>query len=83
MRLSIDGDVHLGRPALVRARAQSVADDDFDEGQPARLVHWHGATTESLFAHISLLEGGLDTTTWMEAVDEEEYRSIADLHRVG
>ena len=50
---------------------------------PPGLVHWHGATTESLFAHISLLEGGLDTTTWMEAVDEEEYRSIADLHRVG
>lgn len=48
---------------------------------PPGLVHWHGATSGSLFAHISLLEGGLDTTTWMEAVDEEEYRLIADLHQ--
>jgi quercetin dioxygenase-like cupin family protein len=45
---------------------------------PPGLVHWHGALSGHLFAHISFVEtDGPDNTTWMEPVDEAHYQSVA------
>lgn len=45
---------------------------------PPGLVHWHGAIAGHLFAHISFVEtDGPDNTTWMEPVDEADYRKVA------
>jgi quercetin dioxygenase-like cupin family protein len=35
--------------------------------------HWHGASSNSLFAHISLLESAPEGTNWGKAVSEEDY----------
>lgn len=56
-------------------------------GEPARVlvpgdvveiapdvVHWHGAAPDSWFSHLAVNPGGKDNvTTWLEAVDDEEY----------
>ena len=42
---------------------------------PPDVVHWHGAAAGSLMAHISLLEGGAEDTTWLEAVEDTDYRA--------
>ena len=45
---------------------------------PRGLVHWHGALAGHLFAHISFVAtDSPDNTTWMEPVDEAQYRSVA------
>ncbi|MEN0073642.1 MAG: cupin domain-containing protein [Paracraurococcus sp.] len=45
---------------------------------PPGIVHWHGAIAGQLFAHISFVEtDGPDNTTWLEPVEEAEYRSVA------
>ena len=45
---------------------------------PAGVVHWHGSIAGHLFAHISFIESdGADNTTWLEAVEEGEYRAVA------
>jgi quercetin dioxygenase-like cupin family protein len=61
-----------------------------EKGQPARLlrpgdavsiapgvVHWHGATADSLFTHLainpSVSKGVAD---WLEPVTDEEYRAV-------
>ena len=44
---------------------------------PPDVVHWHGATTASLFRHTSILHGGPSATTWLEPVDEGEYQGVA------
>jgi len=60
-----------GKPAQV-LRAGDVAE------VPADVVHWHGSIAGHLFAHISFIESdGADNTTWLEAVDEGEYRAVA------
>lgn len=60
-----------GRPAQM-LRAGDVAE------VPAGVVHWHGAVAGHLFAHVSFIENeGADTTSWMEAVEEGEYRGVA------
>jgi quercetin dioxygenase-like cupin family protein len=37
--------------------------------------HWHGASANSLFAHISIIESKPEGTDWGAAVSEEDYRS--------
>ena len=46
---------------------------------PPGIVHWHGATVDSLFTHTSLVHGSPDTTTWLEPVDDGEYRPVATM----
>lgn len=43
---------------------------------PVDVVHWHGAASDSWFAHISI-ETNLpnNTTTWLEPVTDEQYYS--------
>ncbi len=60
-----------GMPAQV-LRAGDVAE------VPPDVVHWHGSVAGHLFAHISFIESdGADTTTWLEPVEEGEYRAVA------
>ena len=40
---------------------------------PAGVEHWHGASANSLFAHISLLESAPEGTDWGTPVTEAEY----------
>ncbi len=45
---------------------------------PAEVKHWHGAASDSWFAHISLtipVEGG--KTEWLEPVKEDEYNKLS------
>ena len=40
--------------------------------------HWHGATPTDYMEHLAMLENGSDpstTTTWLEHVTDEQYRS--------
>jgi quercetin dioxygenase-like cupin family protein len=41
---------------------------------PPGIDHWHGASANSLFAHISLLESTPQGTDWGSAVTEDDYR---------
>jgi len=41
---------------------------------PPGIDHWHGASANALFAHISLLESAPEGTGWGEAVTEGDYR---------
>ncbi len=62
-----------GKPGQI-LRAGDVAE------VPPGLVHWHGSIAGHLFAHISFVEtDGPDNTTWMEPVEEAEYRKVAVL----
>lgn len=41
---------------------------------PAEVKHWHGAATDSWFAHLAIEVPGEDTSNeWLEPVDNEEY----------
>ena len=45
---------------------------------PADVVHWHGSLAGHLFTHISFIESdGAENSTWLEPVDEGEYRAVA------
>lgn len=40
--------------------------------------HWHGATPTDYMEHLAMLENGSDpatTTTWLEHVTNEQYRT--------
>lgn len=39
------------------------------------VIHWHGAAPDSWFVHVSITpDGANNKTTWMEPVNNEEYR---------
>lgn len=40
---------------------------------PAGVEHWHGASANSLFTHISLLESTPEGTNWGEPVSDDDY----------
>jgi quercetin dioxygenase-like cupin family protein len=59
---------------VIRMRAGDTVHTPPDE------EHWHGAAADTAMSHLGLLESarGRETTTWLEAVTEEQYRSAND-----
>ena len=46
---------------------------------PANVKHWHGATSDSWFAHLTFELDGKDTANeWLEAVSDEDYLKLKD-----
>ena len=44
---------------------------------PAGLKHWHGAASDSWFAHLAIEVAGEKTSNeWLEAVSDEEYNKL-------
>lgn len=44
--------------------------------------HWHGASNDSVFAHIAIEVPGENTsTTWCEEVSEEDYKAANEIHQ--
>ncbi len=44
---------------------------------PAEVKHWHGAASDSWFAHLAVEVPGEETgTEWCEAVSDEEYQKL-------
>lgn len=41
---------------------------------PANVKHWHGAASDSWFAHLAITPG---ETLWLEPVDEADYRKLS------
>jgi quercetin dioxygenase-like cupin family protein len=54
--------------------AEAMRPGDVATVQPG-VEHWHGASANSLFAHISILESKPEGTDWGTAVSEDDYRS--------
>jgi quercetin dioxygenase-like cupin family protein len=63
---------HKGKPI------QLLKTGDVVEILPS-VIHWHGATPESKFAHIAIgPNADLGAPNWMEPVTDEEYYSYKD-----
>lgn len=43
---------------------------------PPGVERWHGASANSLFAHISLLESTPEGIDWCEPVSEDDYLKV-------
>lgn len=44
---------------------------------PANTKHWHGASKDSWFAHLSVEVPGVETSNeWLEPVSDEEYNEL-------
>ena len=44
---------------------------------PAGVKHWHGAASDSWFAHLAVEVPGEDTSNeWLEPVDDEQYAAL-------
>lgn len=44
---------------------------------PANTKHWHGASKDSWFAHLSVEVPGEETSNeWLESVSDEEYSKL-------
>ncbi len=43
---------------------------------PKGVKHWHGATADSWFAHISIMDTAKDKTEWLEPVADKEYKKL-------
>ena len=44
---------------------------------PAEVKHWHGAASDSWFAHLAFEVPGEDTSNeWLEPVDDEQYAAL-------
>jgi quercetin dioxygenase-like cupin family protein len=73
--VSIDGEGYFqekGKPI------QLLKTGDVVEILPS-VIHWHGATPESKFAHIAIgPNADLGAPNWMEPVTDEEYYSYKD-----
>jgi quercetin dioxygenase-like cupin family protein len=54
--------------------AQAMRPGDVATVQPG-IDHWHGASANSLFAHVSLLESIQEGTDWGEPVSEADYKA--------
>ena len=42
---------------------------------PEGVKHWHGASSDNWFQHLSIMQDGA-TTEWLEPVDQEEYLKL-------
>jgi quercetin dioxygenase-like cupin family protein len=54
--------------------AQKLQQGDVADVPPG-VRHWHGASANSLFAHISILESKEEGTQWLDPVSEDDYRA--------
>ena len=44
---------------------------------PANVRHWHGAATDSWFAHLAVeIQGEESSTEWCEAVSDKDYNKL-------
>ena len=43
---------------------------------PEGVKHWHGASKDSWFQHLSIMKEGEVSTEWLEPVDEVEYSNL-------
>ena len=44
---------------------------------PANVRHWHGAATDSWFAHLAVeIQGEESSTEWCEAVSDKDYNNL-------
>lgn len=73
----IDGSGFVGTRdgRVVRIRAGETV------WTPPGEEHWHGATEDTLMAHLALLDvnpDGSDPTRWLEPVTDEQYRAAHD-----
>lgn len=59
-----------GKPAQFLQKGDAVT-------IPKDVKHWHGATADSWFAHISIMDTVKDKTEWKEAVSDEEYKKLS------
>lgn len=60
--------IRTGEVLRIRAGDTIVCPPDED--------HWHGATADTFMSHLAMQEalpGGVDPTTWLEPVDEQQY----------
>lgn len=74
MRQVLVCTIGLGILQMHGEPAQALRPGDVATVQPG-VVHWHGASANSLFAHISILESTPDGTDWGEPVTDEDYRT--------
>lgn len=58
-----------GKPAQFLQKGDAVT-------IPKGVKHWHGATADSWFAHISIMDTAKDKTEWLEPVANEEYEKL-------
>lgn len=76
---------HDMRQVLVVTTGVGILQIKSQKAQPLRpgdvatvqsgVQHWHGASSSSVFAHISILESTPDGTGWGEPVSESDYQS--------
>lgn len=64
----------LGILQIKGENANALRPGDVATIQPG-IEHWHGASENSLFAHISLLESTPEGTDWGQPVSEQDYKS--------
>ena len=62
----------LGILQIRGQQAEALRPGDVATIQPG-VEHWHGASANSLFAHISLLESTPEGTDWGQPVSSEDY----------
>ena len=43
---------------------------------PEGVKHWHGASKDSWFQHLSIMQEGEVSTEWLEPVDETDYANL-------
>jgi quercetin dioxygenase-like cupin family protein len=55
-------------------KAEALRPGDVATVQPG-VEHWHGAATNSLFAHISILESTAEGTDWGQPVSDSDYQT--------
>jgi quercetin dioxygenase-like cupin family protein len=63
----------------VRGQAAEVLRPGDVATVPAGVEHWHGASANSLFSHISLLESAPEGTDWGTPVTDDEYRQANEV----
>ncbi len=44
---------------------------------PIGVKHWHGATTDEWFSHLSIMDTAKDKTQWLEPVNDSDYRNLS------
>ena len=74
MRQVLVVTVGLGILQIKGQEAKALRPGDVATVQPG-VEHWHGASEDSLFAHISLIESAPEGTEWGQPVSDGDYQS--------